>query len=69
MLSGHDAAEIIDCEGRWITPGLIDCHTHLVYAGDRAAEFEMRLEGASYEQIAQGRGRHPVHRHRHPQRR
>ncbi|WP_432770812.1 MAG: imidazolonepropionase [Sphingopyxis sp.] len=47
-----DAAEIIDCDGRWITPGLIDCHTHLVHAGDRAREFELRLEGASYEEIA-----------------
>jgi len=51
-----DAAEIIDCEGRWITPGLIDCHTHLVYAGDRAAEFESRLAGASYEEIARAGG-------------
>ncbi|MCB1497016.1 MAG: imidazolonepropionase [Bauldia sp.] len=42
----------VDCGGRWITPGLIDCHTHLVYAGDRAGEFELRLEGASYEEIA-----------------
>ena len=41
---------------RWITPGLIDCHTHLVYAGDRAREFEMRLEGATYEQIARAGG-------------
>jgi imidazolonepropionase len=47
-----DALEILDCDGRWITPGLIDCHTHLLYAGDRAAEFEARLEGASYEEIA-----------------
>ncbi|MEO8926674.1 MAG: imidazolonepropionase, partial [Caulobacteraceae bacterium] len=37
--------ETIDCEGRWITPGLIDCHTHLVFGGDRAGEFEMRLAG------------------------
>jgi imidazolonepropionase len=51
-----DAAERIDCDGRWITPGLIDCHTHLVYAGDRAAEFEMRLGGASYEDIAKAGG-------------
>jgi imidazolonepropionase len=51
-----DAAEIINCEGRWITPGLIDCHTHLVYAGDRAGEFEARLEGASYEEIARAGG-------------
>jgi imidazolonepropionase len=51
-----DAAETIDCENRWITPGLIDCHTHLVYGGDRAAEFEMRLNGASYEDIARAGG-------------
>jgi imidazolonepropionase len=50
------AGEVIDCENRWITPGLIDCHTHLVYAGDRAAEFEARLEGASYEEIARAGG-------------
>src|SRR4051794_21403612 len=48
-------ARIHDCERRWITPGLIDCHTHLVYAGNRAREFEERLKGASYEEIA-GRG-------------
>jgi imidazolonepropionase len=47
-----DATETIRCEGRWMTPGLVDCHTHLVYAGDRAAEFEMRLAGATYEEIA-----------------
>ncbi len=50
------AGETIDCEGRWITPGLIDCHTHLVFGGDRAAEFEMRLDGASYEDIAAAGG-------------
>jgi len=49
---GLDAAELIDCAGRWITPGLIDCHTHLVHAGSRAHEFELRLSGASYEDIA-----------------
>jgi imidazolonepropionase len=51
-----DAPEVVDCEGRWITPGLIDPHTHLVYAGDRAAEFEQRLAGASYEEIARAGG-------------
>ena len=54
--SGWDAAERIDVEGRWITPGLIDCHTHLVYAGNRAHEFELRLAGASYEEIARQGG-------------
>jgi imidazolonepropionase len=51
-----DATDFIDCEGRWITPGLVDCHTHLVYAGDRAREFQMRLDGASYEDIAKAGG-------------
>ena len=51
-----EAEERIDCEGRWITPGLIDCHTHLVYAGNRAGEFEMRLQGATYEEIARAGG-------------
>lgn len=50
------SAEVIDCEGRWVTPGLIDCHTHLVHAGNRAREFEMRLAGASYEEIARAGG-------------
>jgi imidazolonepropionase len=49
-------AEIVDCEGRWITPGLIDCHTHLVHAGNRANEFEMRLAGATYEEVARAGG-------------
>jgi len=43
-------------EGRWVTPGLIDCHTHLVYGGDRAREFEQRLTGVSYEEIARRGG-------------
>jgi imidazolonepropionase len=51
-----DAREIVDCERRWITPGLIDCHTHLVHAGDRAQEFEQRLNGVSYEEIARQGG-------------
>jgi imidazolonepropionase len=45
-----------DADGALITPGLIDCHTHLVYGGDRAQEFEMRLNGASYEDIARAGG-------------
>src|SRR6476469_3447011 len=51
-----DARERVDCRGRWITPGLIDCHTHLVYAGDRSAEFEQRLNGMTYEEIARQGG-------------
>jgi imidazolonepropionase len=54
--SSLDAQERIDCDGRWITPGLIDCHTHLVYGGDRAGEFEQRLAGVSYEEIARAGG-------------
>jgi imidazolonepropionase len=54
--SGADATERIDCEGRWITPGLVDCHTHLVFGGNRAHEFELRLQGASYEEIARAGG-------------
>lgn len=45
-----------DGEGQWLTPGLIDCHTHLVYGGHRATEFEMKLKGASYEEISQKGG-------------
>jgi imidazolonepropionase len=50
------ADRTIDCAGRWITPGLVDCHTHLVHAGNRAHEFELRLRGASYEGIARAGG-------------
>nr|WP_292831016.1 imidazolonepropionase [Mesorhizobium sp.] len=52
----RDGAETVDAEGRLITPGLIDCHTHLVYAGNRAHEFELRLKGASYEEVARAGG-------------
>jgi imidazolonepropionase len=51
-----DASDTIDCEGRWILPGLIDCHTHIVHGGNRAPEFERRLAGASYEEIARAGG-------------
>ncbi len=51
-----DPEEIIDCHGRWIGPGLIDCHTHLVHGGDRADEFQRRLAGATYEEIARAGG-------------
>lgn len=50
------AREELDGRGGWLTPGLIDCHTHLVYAGNRADEFEQRLAGASYEAIARAGG-------------
>jgi len=50
------ARHVHDLAGAWLTPGLIDCHTHLVYAGDRAREFELRLQGASYEEIARAGG-------------
>src|SRR6185436_17256631 len=50
------ARELHDAKRRWITPGLIDCHTHLVYAGNRADEFEARLNGATYTDIAKTGG-------------
>lgn len=50
------ARSVHHLENAWITPGLIDCHTHLVHAGNRAREFEMRLSGATYEEIARGGG-------------
>ncbi|MGB7975600.1 MAG: imidazolonepropionase [Roseiarcus sp.] len=52
----RNGARVVDCEGRWITPALVDCHTHLVYGGDRAHEFELRLAGATYEEIARAGG-------------
>lgn len=51
-----DASRRIDCGDRLVTPGLIDCHSHLVYAGSRAVEWENRLAGASYEEIARAGG-------------
>ncbi len=50
------ASDVYDGEHGLITPGLVDCHTHLVYAGSRAQEFEMRLQGVSYEEIARQGG-------------
>ena len=55
-LPAHEAAEISRLDGRWVTPGLVDCHTHLVFGGDRSGEFEQRLGGATYEQIARAGG-------------
>jgi imidazolonepropionase len=54
--TGWDALNRVALDGRWVMPGLIDCHTHLVYAGNRAHEFELRLAGASYEEIARAGG-------------
>ncbi len=48
--------EIVDGGGRWVTPGLVDCHTHLAWGGSRADEFERRLAGATYAEIAAGGG-------------
>ena len=50
------AKETVSLDGRWVTPGLIDCHTHLVFGGERAGEFEQRLKGATYEEIAKAGG-------------
>jgi imidazolonepropionase len=55
-LAGYKAASIEPLGGAWVTPGLVDCHTHLVFGGNRSAEFEMRLQGASYEEIARAGG-------------
>ncbi len=55
-LPGHDAQQTDRLDGRWVTPGLIDCHTHLVFGGDRSGEFEQRLGGAAYEDIARAGG-------------
>src|SRR5262245_25534063 len=54
--AARQAREIRKLGGAWITPGLVDCHTHLVFGGDRAREFAMRLEGRSYEEIARAGG-------------
>ena len=55
-LPAGDYGETVDLGGAWLTPGLIDCHTHLVFGGDRSAEFEQRLEGVSYAEIAAAGG-------------
>ena len=55
-LPAHEAMETDRLDGRWVTPGLVDCHTHLVFGGDRSGEFEQRLNGATYEDIARAGG-------------
>ncbi|NIL95186.1 MAG: imidazolonepropionase [Woeseiaceae bacterium] len=55
-VTAANAAASRSCGGRWVTPALIDCHTHLVFGGDRAAEFEQRRKGFSYEDIARAGG-------------
>lgn len=55
-LPAHEAVETERLGGRWVTPGLVDCHTHLVFGGDRSGEFEQRLGGATYEEIARAGG-------------
>lgn len=50
------AKKVHDVKGKWITPGLIDCHSHLIYAGNRISEFELRLQGANYKDIARAGG-------------
>ncbi len=50
------AQEVVELGGLWVTPGLVDCHTHLVFSGDRSGEFEARLQGATYEEIARKGG-------------
>ncbi len=55
-LPAHKSGQVQDCARGWVTPGLIDCHTHLVFSGNRAREFEMRLGGQSYAEIAEAGG-------------
>ena len=55
-LAGYQARQVEPLGGAWVTPGLVDCHTHLVFGGNRSSEFEQRLEGASYEDIARAGG-------------
>src|SRR3954470_14114180 len=55
-LAGYRARQVEPLGGAWVTPGLIDCHTHLIFGGNRAGEFEQRLNGVSYEEIARAGG-------------
>ena len=55
-LAGNRARSVEPLSGAWVMPGLVDCHTHLVFGGNRAHEYEMRLQGESYEEIARAGG-------------
>src|SRR5436309_11145405 len=55
-LAGFRAGEVVALGGAWVTPGLVDCHTHLVFGGNRAHEHALRRAGASYEEIARAGG-------------
>ncbi|WP_169303162.1 imidazolonepropionase [Thalassotalea mangrovi] len=55
-ISDNANLQVIDVAGQWLLPGLVDCHTHIVYGGHRANEFELRLQGASYEEVAKAGG-------------
>jgi imidazolonepropionase len=55
-LAGFRAKEVVACGGAWVTPGLVDCHTHLIFGGNRASEHAMRRAGATYEEIAKAGG-------------
>jgi imidazolonepropionase len=55
-LSGYTGIKQLDAVGKLLTPGFIDCHTHVVYGGHRAVEFELRLKGASYAKVAKTGG-------------
>jgi len=55
-LAGFRAKDVVALGGAWVTPGLVDCHTHLVFGGTRADEHAMRRAGASYEEIAKAGG-------------
>jgi imidazolonepropionase len=56
LAGSAEAGTVERLDGRWVTPGLVDCHTHLVFGGDRSGEFERRLKGETYEQIARSGG-------------
>ena len=66
LSAGLDIQREYSLQGAWVTPGLIDAHTHLVYGGQRAHEFELRLQGAGYEEIARAGGGHSLHRGPYP---